>query len=53
MEAKVQKYDRKLQTLKFTRGKSNEVIEMGNVKAISRDETSIKREYQGESHIER
>ena len=44
MEAKVQELDRKLQTLKFTRGKSNEVIEMGNIN---------QRENRGESHIER
>lgn len=42
MEAKVQELDGKLRTLKFTLGKSNEVIETGNVEAINRHETSIK-----------
>ena len=42
MEAKVPELDRKFQTFKLTLGKSNEVVEMGNVEAISRHETSIK-----------
>ena len=40
MEAKVQELDGKLRTLKFTPGKSNEVIETRNVEAINRHETS-------------
>ena len=42
MEAKVKELDWKLRTLKFTLGKSNEVIETGNFEAINRHETSIK-----------
>ena len=42
METKLQELDRKLRTLKFSLGKSNEVIDTGNVEAISRNETSIK-----------
>ena len=41
-EAKVQELDRKLRTLKFTLGKSNEVFETGNLEAINRHETSMK-----------
>ena len=42
MEVKVQEFDVKLRTLKITLGKSNEVIETGNIEAISRHETSVK-----------
>ncbi len=42
METKLQELQGKLQTLKFILSKSTEVIERGNIEAITRHEGSIK-----------